>query len=80
MTVNTLTTNLASYYQQELTYTKVALTNEDDLIERSKICWYCLQRCLGACQYAQMMGMRYETAEALFEALRAQLQELEIGA
>lgn len=75
-----LAAQLSAYYQQEINYTKVALVNETDIIERGKICWYCLQRCLGACQYAQMLGMRFETAEALFEGQRAILNELEIGA
>ena len=80
MNTLTISTKLNDYFQQELTYTKVALIHETDPVERGKITWYCLQRCLGACQYAQMLGLRYETAEALFEGQRAMLQELEIGA
>lgn len=68
---------LIAYYQQELNYTKVGLINEADPIERDKICWYALQRCLGACQFAQMMGLPFEIAEMLFEAMRNNLQELE---
>ena len=71
---------LITYYQQELNYTKAGLAKETDPIQRSDICWYALQRCLGACQFAQMMGLPFEIAEMLFEAMRANLQELEIGA
>lgn len=70
---------LMAYYQQELHYTKVGLDNEADPIERGNICQYALQRCLGACQFAQMMGLPFEIAELLFEAMRTNLQELENG-
>ena len=70
---------LISYYQQELHYTKAGLANEANPVERGKICWYALQRCLGACQFAQAMGLPFEIAEMLFEAVRANLQEIEIG-
>jgi hypothetical protein len=82
MSMNTLTiaNQLNEYYQQEYRYTKVALVGETNPIERGKICWYCLQRCLGACQYAQMLGLRFETAEGLFEAQRELLKILEAGA
>ena len=72
-----LVAKLSAYYQQEINYTKVALINETDPIERGRICWYCLQRGLGACQFAQSLGMTFETAEALFEGLRATLKLLE---
>jgi hypothetical protein len=70
---------LIAYYQQELNYTKVGLVKETNPIERGKMCWYALQRCLGACQFAQMMGLPFEIAEMLFEAMRTNLQELENG-
>ena len=70
---------LMAYYQQELHYTKVGLANEADLIERGNIYQYTLQRCLGACQFAQMMGLPFEIAELLFEAMRINLEEFENG-
>lgn len=70
---------LMAYYQQELHYTKVGLDNEADPIERGNICQYALQRCLGACQFAQMMGLPFEIAELLFEAMRTNLEEFENG-
>ena len=70
---------LIAYYQQELNYTKVGLINEADPIERDKICQYAIQRCLGACQFAQRMGLPFDIAKLLFEAMRANLQEIEIG-
>lgn len=76
MTVNTLTTNLANYYQQELTYTKVALTNENDLIQRSNICWYCLQRCLGAAQFAEHCGADVVTVETMYEGIKQKVTEM----
>lgn len=70
---------LIAYYQQELNYTKVGLVHEADPIQRNNICQYTLQRCLGACQFAQMMGLPFDIAEMLFEAMRTNLQEFENG-
>lgn len=68
---------LADYFKQELTYTKVALLNEDDTIQRNNICWYALQRGLGATQFAQMCGVEYVYAEAMFEQYKMMLEKLE---
>jgi hypothetical protein len=70
---------LIAYYQLELNYTKRGLEKETDPIQRSDICWYALQRCLGAGQFANSMGLPYEIMEMLFEAMRTNLQELENG-
>lgn len=76
---NEIKERLVAYYKQEFNYTKVGLIHETDPIERNKICWYALQRCLGACQFAQMMGLPFDIAEKLFEEIRTNLQEIEIG-
>lgn len=75
-----LKAKLIAYYQQELNYTKVGLIHETDLVQRSNITWYALQRCLGACQFAQMQGLPYADAEDLFEGMREKLKELENNA
>lgn len=69
---------LADYFKQELTYTKVGLLNEDDTIQRNNICWYALQRGLGATQFAQMCGMSFLEAEPMFEQYKMMLKKLEV--
>ena len=68
---------LAAFFKQELTYTRVALLNEDDTIQRNNICWYALQRGLGAIKFAQMCGVEYVYAEAMFEQYKMMLEKLE---
>jgi hypothetical protein len=74
-----LINKLNDYFKMELHYTKVHLTNETDITERSRICWLCLQRCLGACQYAEMLGLPYATVEAIYNTQRELLMKLEEG-
>lgn len=70
---------LKAYYEQELTYTRVGLNHEDDLIRRSDITWYAVQRCLGAVQFAQMCGLRYADAEPMFEEVKVKLEAMRDG-
>lgn len=70
---------LIAYFKQELHYTQVSLINEANPIERNKICGYALQRCLGACQFAQKMGLPFDIAKLFFEAMRTNLREIENG-
>ena len=67
---------LAEFFKQELTYTRVGLLNETDPIQRSNICWYAMQRGLGATQFAQMCGMRYLEAEPMFEQYKKMVEDL----
>ena len=65
---------LAKYFEQELTYTRAGLLNETDLIQRNNICWYAMQRGLGATQFAQMCGARYLEVEPMFEQYKQMLE------
>ena len=67
---------LCELFKQELTYTRVGLLNETDPIQRSKICWYAMQRGLGATQLVQMCGVQYFEAEAMFEQYKKMLEDL----
>ena len=67
---------LAKYFEQELTYTRVGLLNETDPAERNRICWYAMQRGLGATQFAQMCGARYLDVESMFEQYKAMLERM----
>ena len=73
-------TKLDEYYQMELRYLAVALDHEDDLIQRSNICWYCLQRCLGAAEFAEHCGADVSTIEAMYEGIKQKITEMEKGA
>ena len=70
-------TKLQEYFKMELHYTRVHLDGEKDPIVRNKICWLCLQRCLGAAQFAEMMGVPFQTIENVYNTQRELLQELE---
>lgn len=67
---------LAEFFKQELTYTRVGLLNETDPIQRNNICWYAMQRGLGATQFAQMCGVRYFEVELMFEQYKQTLKRI----
>lgn len=67
---------LAEFFKQELTYTRVGLLNETDPIQRGNICWYAMQRGLGATQFAQMCGVRYLEVEPMFEQYKKMVEDL----
>ena len=68
---------LAQFFKQELTYTRIDLLNETDLIQRNNICWYAMQRGLGATQFAQMCGVQYFDTELMFEQYKKMLEDLQ---
>lgn len=65
---------LEQYYEQELRLTRVGMEHETDLVRRSDIAWYATQRCLGAGQFAQMCGVKFEDVEPRFDTVRMELQ------
>ena len=71
---------LEAYLETEMNYLKVGLDKETDPIQRSNIAWYCVQRCLGAAQFANSCGGDYGTIEALFEGIKIKIAEMEKGA
>jgi hypothetical protein len=71
---------LEAYLETEMNYLKVGLDKETDPIQRSNIAWYCVQRCLGACQFANSCGGNYDIIEAMFEGIKIKIAEMEKGA
>ena len=67
---------LETYFEVELRYLAVGLEKEADPIQRSNIAWYCIQRCLGATQFANQIGVDFAAAEAMFEALKEKVFEM----
>ena len=57
---------LKQYFDTDFHYVKVGLENEDSPLRRNEICWYARQRALGAIDVAQLCGLDYETALAMF--------------
>lgn len=68
---------LKEYLEHELLSVASATYREDDLKYKSDICWYARQRALGACDFAQMLGVPYETVMPLFNNHCKELERLE---
>lgn len=71
---------LERYFEIELHYLAVGLSKEHDRRNRGNVAWYCVQRCLGATQFAEMCGADSGTVELMFEAIKEKIAEMEIGA
>lgn len=68
---------LKKFFEVELHYTQVGLNKEDDLRKRNDICWYARQRGLGAASIAQMCGLDYKVAEAMYYEYCEELERME---
>lgn len=55
---------------------KWGLDREKDLKQRSDICWYAMQRGLGASTFAQSCGMTFEEVEPMYEEYKKELEAL----
>ena len=71
---------LEACFKTELTYLKVGLDKETDPKRRNEMAWYCVQRCLGATQFAEMCGADSGTVEAMFESIKERIAILEENA
>ena len=68
---------LEKYFETDLVYVRAGLDNEPDVISRSDICWYAMQRALGAIQLAQMLGLPFSEAEPMYENYKMILEDLQ---
>ena len=71
---------LERYFEIELHYLAVGLSKEHDRRNRGNVAWYCVQRCLGATQFAEMCGADSGTVELMFEGIKEKIAEMENGA
>ena len=71
---------LESCFETEINYLKVGLDRETDLIKRNDMGWYCVQRCLGAAQFANQMGGDFGIIEPMFEYYKEKIYKLAEGA
>ena len=71
---------LEACFETELVYLKVGLDKETDSKRRSEMAWYCVQRCLGAAQFANRLGGDFSIIEPMFEGIKEKIAEMENGA
>ena len=71
---------LEACFETELRYTKVGLEKETDPHRRSEIAWYCVQRCLGAAQFANQLGGDFSIIEPMFEFFKEKVMKMVNGA
>ena len=67
---------LEIYLDIELKFLAVGLEKETDPIQRSNMAWYCVQRSMGAIQFANQIGVDFAIAEAMFEAFKEKILEM----
>ena len=68
---------LEACFKTELTYLKVGLDKETDPKRRNEMAWYCVQRCLGAAQFANQLGGDFSIIEPMFEGVKEKIAEME---
>jgi hypothetical protein len=68
---------LEACFKTELTYLKVGLDKETDPKRRNEMAWYCVQRCLGAAQFANQLGGDFSIIEPMFEGIKEKITEME---
>lgn len=71
---------LEAYFETELRYTKAGLDKETDPKRRNEISWYCVQRCLGAAQFANQLGGDFSIIEPMFEYVKERVMKIANGA
>ena len=73
-------TELESCFEIEIKYLRVGLDRETDPIKREDMAWYCVQRCLGAAQFANQMGGDFSIIEPMFEYYKEKVMKMANGA
>ena len=67
---------LKEFFETEINYATASLSNERSITGRNNICWYAMQRGLGAVELAQMCGMKFQDAERMYEEYKLKLEVL----
>ena len=67
ITMKNIIQELEACFETEISYLRIGLDRETDLIKRGDMAWYCVQRCLGAAQFANQMGGDFSIIEPMFE-------------
>ncbi len=67
---------LKQYFETEKTFVGAGLLHEDDTEQKNKICWYAIQRALGAIDMAQLCGLDSATAAKMFSSYCDELKSM----
>ena len=67
---------LTTYFKTEYNLTRNAILGEDNPIRRFNIIDFAIQRCLGACQFADVMGMDFAEVETIYNEWKERLEGL----
>jgi hypothetical protein len=70
---------LEKFLDTDFFYVNKGLEDEDDPKRRNDICWYARQRALGACEFANSLGLDFAEASAVFYKHCDRLEEAEYG-
>ena len=68
---------LRQYLESQIDFVRKSLDGEDDLGQRNNICWYALQRGLGATDLAKQSGVDCDIADMLLTIYHEKLKEME---
>lgn len=67
---------LTTYLKTEYNLTRNAILGEDNPIRRFNTIDFAIQRCLGASQFADVMGMDFAEVETIFNEWKERLEGL----
>lgn len=70
---------LEKFLDTDFFYVNKGLEDAKDSKRRNEICWYARQRALGACEFADCLGLGFEEASAVFYKYCDRLEEAEYG-
>ena len=68
--------NLETYLHSEIFYTKLGFENETDIDFKRNNLKAGIQRCLGACQFAEFCGMDEQEVGRMYAKAKAELEAL----
>lgn len=68
---------LKHFFEVDKVYVRVGLEHETDPKRRREIGWNARQRALGAVDIAQLCGLSFDVAEAMFNDHCAELERME---
>lgn len=70
---------LEKFLDTDFFYVNKGLEDAKDSKRRSDICWYARQRALGACEFADILGLDSAEASAIFYKYCERLEAAENG-
>ena len=68
---------LQEQFKMELFYANSGVQRNKDPRNVENAKWYAIQRCLGAIDLAQQLGLPYEVAEKIFQEIKEKIYKLE---